>query len=111
MDQQQDFGLDVAVTEAETVVHLRGELDLRSAPHLRRRLVEEATPRCTRLVLDLAALSFMDSSGLGVLVAAVRAMHSHGGELVLRDPSPVVLKILEISGLTSVLPVLSTTAD
>ncbi|MGI9032493.1 MAG: STAS domain-containing protein [Acidimicrobiales bacterium] len=56
----------------------RGELDYDSAPQLRDRLV----------VLDLADLSFIDSTGLGVVVEAAKQMRSHGRQLILSRPTP-----------------------
>ena len=85
-------------------VHLRldGEVDA-STVHL----VEDAMspaldPRCTRLVVDLADVSFMDSSGLRVLVVARNALDDRGAEMVIAGDNDQLRRLFDISGLTSV---------
>jgi anti-anti-sigma factor len=53
--------------------------------------------------VDMGAVAFLDSSGLGVLVAARRAAASRGGTLVLTDPAPTVRMVLEIAHLDGIL--------
>jgi anti-anti-sigma factor len=49
-----------------------------------------------RLVLDLAAVEFVDVTGLGVFVEAQRLSSAHGGSVVLRRPRPMVLRMLDL---------------
>lgn len=79
------------------IVALHGELDLSSADGLAEALVELAG---STLVVDLADLSFMDSSGIGALVVARNRIRAKGaGELVVARPNAIVQKSLEIVGL------------
>ena len=79
------------------IVALHGELDLASADGLAEALVEIAG---STLVVDLADLSFMDSSGIGALVVARKRIRAKGlGELVVTRPTAIVQKVLEIVGL------------
>ena len=96
--------LAVEVTEdgASALVRVSGEIDLDSSPELRdelRRLIEGG---CTRIVVDLAAVTFMDSTGLGVLARALRRAREKDGTLILASPQPAVRKILEITHLVKV---------
>jgi len=85
-----------------TVVTCSGELDAYTAPNLRETV--HATRAATELlVLDLTATTFIDSSGLGVLVGAHRRMRERGGELRLVRPAPLVARIFELVGLEAVL--------
>jgi len=103
-DTVQDFNIGVASGEAETVVTVTGEVDMQTAPLLKDRLFELVETGVPRIVVDLGATSFMDSTGLAVLVRALLRMHTQKGELVLRAPQERVRKILRISGLDAVFP-------
>jgi anti-anti-sigma factor len=80
--------------DVDGVLVLEGELDAHSSAALAEQLQRE--PQTS--VLDLAGVTFIDSSGLRVLVEAHQARESEGG-LVLRSPSSAVQRLLEISGL------------
>lgn len=100
------FSVAVQEEPDRTVVALHGELDYDSAPRLRDGLLT-VTDGAGRgdVVLDLAELSFIDSTGLSVVVEAAKQARSHGRELILARPSSSTYKILEITGLHRVLTV------
>jgi anti-sigma B factor antagonist len=87
----------VAVDEHTAVVSPRGDLDLWSAPELKRRLRDLIAARRTQLILDLAAVQFMDSTALGVLVAIDRQLADEV-RLVIARPGKEVLRLFELSG-------------
>ncbi len=89
--------------EAEaTVVAVRGELDLQSAPLVRSRLDALTAGPGPDLVLDLRDVSFVDCSGLGVLCRArTRALARHGRMRLVTD-SPGLLRVLSVTGLSGV---------
>ncbi|MBC2904179.1 STAS domain-containing protein [Streptomyces cupreus] len=89
--------------EAEaTVVAVRGELDLQSAPLLTARLDALTAGPGPDLVLDLRDVSFVDCSGLGVLCRTrARALARHG-RLRLVTESPGLLRVLRVTGLSGV---------
>jgi anti-anti-sigma factor len=74
---------------------LRGELDIASCGELAERLT--GAPG-SLLVVDLCELTFLDSSGLGAIHAARRAAIENGGNLVVCRPTPMVHRVLEITG-------------
>jgi anti-sigma B factor antagonist len=59
-----------------------------------------------RVVVDMTGVEFCDSTGMNVLLAALRRARERGGELVLAAPRPAVRKILQVTGLESVFTVL-----
>jgi anti-sigma B factor antagonist len=73
-----------------------GEIDSYTAPALAERL--SAEPKI--LVLDLAGVSFIDSSGLRILIEAHQSRMDADSSLTLRSPSAAVQRLLEISGLS-----------
>jgi anti-sigma B factor antagonist len=96
--------LDVSVSTGESgpEIHLRGELDMATASLLRDELVRLTTEGVTLVTLDLANLSFIDSTGLSVLITALKRIRQQGGDITLRSPTPGTRKVLEITGLTEV---------
>ncbi len=90
----QNLSLDVRRDGEATWVRATGELDQASAPQLRDCL----TALAGEVVLDLAALEFLDSSGLGVLIRANRELQETGGALRVRSPQPQVRRVLDITG-------------
>lgn len=88
-----------------TVV-IAGELDHFAAPQIRRKLDEMLQdPQITHLVLDLENLTFMDSSGIGVLLGRLRALQTRGGSLSVKNMQPPVEKLFRLSGLDRVIGV------
>ncbi len=78
------------------IVALKGELDASTCKGLAERLVG---PPGWIVVVDLCRLTFMDSSGLGTIHAARRIAINDGRNLVVSRPSPMVYRVLEITGL------------
>jgi anti-sigma B factor antagonist len=94
--QPESLGVAVVEIGDAHIVRLSGELDVGSADDLTERLAEIGG---SNVVVDLADLSFMDSSGIGALIRAKNRMAADGNSLVLSRPQPNVLRVLEITGL------------
>jgi anti-sigma B factor antagonist len=85
---------------ATHVVTLRGEIDAYTAPSLRldlRRLVDDEG--ATLVVVDLSAVTFLDSSALGALVGTLRRLRERGGRLRIVSPHSPAARIFEVTGL------------
>ena len=85
-----------------TVVHVAGEIDVYTAPTLREELAGLVDDGKTDIVVDLTDVSFMDSTGLGVLVGALKRVRTTGGDLKLVIDQEKVLKVFRITALTQV---------
>ncbi|MFL5766494.1 MAG: STAS domain-containing protein [Actinomycetota bacterium] len=85
-----------------TVVDVKGEVDLYTSPRLRERIVELVEDGHIRIVVNLEEVGFLDSSGLGALVGALKRVNERGGRLVLVCPEGSPLKVLTITGLDKV---------
>ena len=83
----------------DDVVQVSGELDIRTCERLER-AAGELVDQGRRVVLDLAELTFCDSTGLAVLVRLHKRADTAGGTLVLRSPVPRVQNLLTLTGLT-----------
>jgi len=96
------FGLVTTRTEARAVVKVVGELDAATAPRLDEELVRLTGAGTSRITLDLAEVSFISSPGLSVLDAGRRHLREKGGDLALQAPTPMTMKVLEMTGMTGV---------
>jgi len=96
-------GIDLNVSRQGTVatVAISGEIDLTSAPRLDDEVTGLIEDAVMTLTIELAGVSFMDSTGLRVLLKASKLLDTAGGSLVLRGPSDPVRRLLEVSGLDS----------
>jgi stage II sporulation protein AA (anti-sigma F factor antagonist) len=87
-------------------VQLKGELDLSIAPHLRIELDNALdTKQARHLIMDFSSVSFIDSSGLGVILGRYRRLTEVGGTVCVENTSPQVYKILEMSGLSKIIEI------
>lgn len=97
--------------KGRTVVELRGELDLFTAPLLRDVLLGLTGDGKYFLAIELSGLRFLDSSGLGVLVGATKRAVAGGGALCLVGAPERMLKTLRITGLLRVMPAFTSLED
>ena len=97
------FLVRVEELEGTVIVFLRGELDLSTAPALRSALMTAMAGGATAIVLDAAELTFCDSTGISVFLAACRRAEKRRLGFCLRHPGPTVLKTLRLTGMDRVL--------
>jgi len=96
---EEPLTVEVAAQGDEVVLVLVGELDPHTAPILRSSVDDAVSDVTTTLVLDVAGLQFIDSSGLRVIISAHKVMADKGGRLVLRAPTDNTRRLLDITGL------------
>jgi anti-sigma B factor antagonist len=97
-----DFEVFVSCERHRAVVTVRGEVDIATAPMLQHRLVDLIETGIVHISIALAEMTFIDSSGLAVLVAALRAMSRvAGGVIVLVSPTANTRRVLDISGVAT----------
>lgn len=84
------------------VVHLEGDVDIATAREVRDwvfNLLDNSAAELELIVVDLSLADFLDSSGLGALVAVYRRVHAQERRFGLTNPAPMIARILEVSGL------------
>ena len=98
--------MDVAVDvrpDGAAVVRLNGRLDLGSAADVKQRLTRAIAEGHHLVVVDLAAVAFIDSSGLGALISGLKAARYQNRELRIARPSEQARVVLELTTLDRVL--------
>lgn len=105
---QQDFTfeIDTSFTAGNYVVCLKGELDLSRSPQLEAALLEAEQSHAKQIVVDLDELTFVDSSGLAVLVNAARRSATNGDQLRITPGRDQVARVFRLTRLDTALPFL-----
>jgi anti-sigma B factor antagonist len=88
----------VIARDRDGAIVVEGELDADSA-HVLDEAIEAVAIPGTSIILDMAAVTFVDSTALNVLVSHRGRLEQHGQHLDLRNPSAIVSRVLEMSGL------------
>ena len=97
-----DLRLDVSERDGWSVLQVGGEIDVATAPRLREQLIKLVNDQRFMIVVDLGAVDFIDSTGIGVLIGALKRVRTHDGNLVLVCTEPRIVKVFEITGLDQV---------
>ena len=97
-----DLTLTTREADGKTIVAVGGEIDVYTAPRLRDKITELVGEGSYHLVVDMQAVEFLDSTGLGVLVGALKKVRQHDGSLELVCTQERLLKIFRITGLAKV---------
>ena len=112
MPRLTDFGLrDEPVDEKTHLVEPAGEIDALTAPQLGSTLLGLADDGKTGVVVDLSRVTFIDSTGIGVILNALRALGTRSGRLVLVCPTERMLRPFEVTGLTNRLAIVGSVED
>ena len=94
-----------AVSDPSSVtVVLDGEIDIATAPAIRRFLLAAISGGDVHLAVDMSGVTFIGAAGIGVLVAAANRAREAGGGLSLLAPSPQVGRLLDVLHLDAILP-------
>jgi anti-sigma B factor antagonist len=98
-----DFTLDAAVHGSRCELLVTGEVDIYSAEDVAALgMLNLTEPKVTELIVDLAGVTFIDSTGLGALVRIRNIALEFNKEVTFRDPSPRVQQLFKLTGLDSV---------
>ena len=98
--------LDIKNDNGSAVAKLTGEIDHHNAKELRAeldRFIVTAQPK--ELTMDFGGITFMDSSGIGLIMGRSRLMKECGGRLEVRDPQPYIRRVLKLSGIERIVKI------
>jgi anti-sigma B factor antagonist len=89
---------EISENSDEIVVHVRGDVAYSTCRLLQDAVAPLVAPG-RKVVLEFSDVTLLDSSGIGVMLRALRALEEVKGTLVVRNPTPASLQVLEITGL------------
>ncbi len=93
------------------VMQPSGRLDVTNVNQFRREVIDIAVSKPKILLIDLKDISFMDSSGLGGLVAALKTVRNSGGELALCSPTDQVQMLFDLTSMGTIFKIYSSPQD
>lgn len=93
------------------VMQPSGRLDVTNVNQFRREVSDIAASKPKFLLIDLKDISFMDSSGLGALVAALKTIRNSGGELAICSPTDQVQMLFDLTSMNSIFKVYASLQD
>ncbi len=102
---------DRRVADDVHLVAVTGEIDLFTAPEFKQRMGKPIEEGIGRLVVDLSATTFIDSSSLGVLIGAHRRLKQRNGSLVVVCDNDAIVKTFKITGLDGVFTLVRSVDD
>jgi len=100
-----DLVIDTRMVGDKPVLDLSGEVDSYNSPRLREKmlaLIEAGTPN---LIVNMTGVDYIDSTGLGTLVAGLKRATEKGGSIRLVCPNEQINKVFTITGLVKVFPI------
>ena len=106
-----DLGLDVKERNGWAVLSVQGEVDVYTSPRLKQEMVDLLNRGLVNLVVDLNAVKYLDSTGLGVLIGGLKRARERDGDLRLICDNMRILRIFEITGLTKIFDIDRSEAD
>lgn len=100
-----DLQLETENLAQWSVLRVSGDVDLFSAPQLRSAVYEMIESGQSQIGIDLSRVAFLDSTGLGVLVGALKRVKEQNGSMVLLSPQKSVRRVLNVTGLDRIFTV------
>jgi anti-sigma B factor antagonist len=97
--------IDMLQNDELVEVQVEGEIDAYTAPKLRESIFPLSEKENIKMFIDLKGVSYMDSTGLGVIVGVFKSVRSNNGELKLTGLSDRLKRLFEITGLTDIMDI------
>lgn len=97
--------IDMNENEELIEVNVEGEIDAYTAPKLREAVFPLSEKENVKIVIDLSGVSYMDSTGLGVIVGVFKSVRTHKGEFKLIGLSERLKRLFDITGLADIIDI------
>ena len=95
-------------SETSCILEVEGEVDVYTSPQLKQVIVEHADSGVKHLIINLAKVEYLDSTGLGVLIGGLKRLREVEGNMALVGPGMRILRIFEITGLDKIFDIYET---
>lgn len=100
-----NLAIDVIKENEKSIVNLSGEIDAYTAPQLKEALIPLTKQSDHIVEVDLENINYMDSTGLGVFISALKSTKEHGSSLKLVNIQGRVLRLFKITGLDEIIDI------
>lgn len=103
--QNMNINIDVNYNQNITEVTVGGEIDVYTAPELKKELIPLSEKDNVEMIVDLSGVSYMDSTGLGVFVGLFKNVRAHDGQFKIIGLSSRLKRLFEITGLADIIDI------
>lgn len=100
-----NINLDMNENNGIVGVQVEGEIDAYTAPKLREAIFPLSEKDSVKMTIDLSGVSYMDSTGLGVIVGVFKSVRAHNGEFKLVGLSDRLKRLFDITGLADIIDI------
>ncbi|MBC3797195.1 STAS domain-containing protein [Acetobacterium tundrae] len=101
MDKKNKTG-----TEQATMISIKGEIDIYSIGKFRELIEKKIATQAPQIILDCTELSYMDSTGMGVLIELRNKAKEMGQKIIMMNPRPNIKKLLNITGVDKIIDII-----
>ncbi|MBC8081202.1 MAG: STAS domain-containing protein [Gorillibacterium sp.] len=108
--ERKNFDVQVKEMTDHVTVYLRGELDLAVAAQFRA-VVEPLIPIKKQVILNLENLTYIDSTGMGIIIFLLKARNGEGNKFAVENIPANIKKLFDLTGITKFLPIHDPTSD
>lgn len=91
-----------SINGGSSIIELEGEIDVYTAPQLKQQIISLLDGGVRRIIVNLTAVDYLDSTALGVLIGGLKRLRERDGNLDLICPNPRIKRIFEITGLDKI---------
>lgn len=88
-----------------SMVSIKGEIDIYSIEKFRESIEKEIQTQATQIILDCSELSYMDSTGMGVLIELRNRTKEMGQKIIMMNPRPNIKKLLALTGVDKIIEI------
>jgi anti-sigma B factor antagonist len=97
-----DININYNELENIWLIDIAGEIDIYTAKDLKEMLNKKLDEHTESMKMDCAALEYIDSTGLGVLISILKRLKQNNKDIIIANPRPNILKLLTITGLNKI---------
>ncbi|AWW26470.1 STAS domain-containing protein [Acetobacterium sp. KB-1] len=94
-----------------SMVSIKGEIDIYSIEKFRESIEREIKTKATEIILDCSELSYMDSTGMGVLIELRNKSKEMGQRIIMMNPRPNIKKLLSLTGVDKIIEIVDNPAN
>ncbi|MBC3899173.1 MULTISPECIES: STAS domain-containing protein [Acetobacterium] len=102
---------NIIETGKTSMVSIKGEIDIYSIEKFRASIEKEIMTQATQIILDCSELSYMDSTGMGVLIELRNKSKEMGQRIIMMNPRPNIKKLLSLTGVDKIIEIVDNPAN
>jgi len=96
----------MGMNEEQAVVTIKGEVDIYSVDQFRKSIEKSINQKTSKIILDCTDLSYIDSTGMGVLIEMRNKTMEMGQKIVMKNPKPNIKKLLSLTGVDKIIEII-----